>query len=71
MVEGLKGRVAQAEDFMHRVVEEAADAGGAQADGLGFEIENLCDRAGFPVKAAVKPIAELAQRIGEFSDKTQ
>ena len=38
---------------MHRVVEEAADAGAAHPGRFRFEVEDLADEAGFPQQAAV------------------
>jgi hypothetical protein len=41
VVEALKCGALQAQHFMHRVVEKAADAGAAHPGGLCFQIQNL------------------------------
>ncbi|HNI81428.1 MAG TPA: hypothetical protein PLX21_05875 [Rhodocyclaceae bacterium] len=41
------------DQFVHRVVEIAADAGAAQAHGLGLQIEHLAEEAGFPQQVAI------------------
>lgn len=47
MVEGVGIPLAGDDQFVHRVVEIAADAGAAQAHGLGLQIEHLAEEAGF------------------------
>ncbi|MEJ1964593.1 MAG: hypothetical protein WDO56_24810 [Gammaproteobacteria bacterium] len=40
---------------MKRVVEEAADAGAAQPERLGFEIQHVPEQSRFPMKLPVTP----------------
>ncbi len=55
MVEGLACFSGEAEEIMDRVVKEAADPGGSDARGFGFEVENLTDHARFPEQPTVDP----------------
>jgi hypothetical protein len=48
MVKALERVVRQADQFMHGIVEETADAGRPHALGFGFQVEDLPDHAGFP-----------------------
>src|SRR5688572_32620674 len=45
LLERFKLEDPQAEDQVHRVVEEAVDAGRAHAGGFGYEVEHLPDEA--------------------------
>ena len=56
-----------AEYLVHGLVEEAADAGAAQARRLGFEIQHLADQAGLPMKLAIAP-GSLADEWGELGE---
>jgi len=46
VVEALNSGVDDTEQFVHRVVEKAADAGAAQTRGFGRQVERLADQAG-------------------------
>ena len=48
MVEVLKNVVLDAEQVVEGIVKVAADAGAADAGGLGFQIEHLAEHARFP-----------------------
>src|SRR5204862_2419792 len=48
VIERLKLQVAETEHLVHRVVEEAADARGSDAGGLGLEVQHLPEHPGFP-----------------------
>ena len=54
MVKTLEIMVGHAENLMHGIVEEAADAGAADACGLRFQVEYLPDDAGFPEQAPIE-----------------
>ncbi len=71
MVERLKRIVAEAEDIVHGIIEEAADARGTKADGLSFQVKHLGYCTGLPVQAAVEPIAELPEWSRELRDEAQ
>lgn len=64
--------VADAEQFMHQVVEKAPNAGGPHAGSLGLEAKHLTDKATFPIEAWVvcRP-AQLESRIerGQHADR--
>ena len=55
VVEHLKAVAREPEDPVGEVVEEAADAGAADAACFGLEVEELSDDAGLPIQAAVEP----------------
>src|SRR5688500_607541 len=72
VVERLELEVPQAEHLVHRVVEEAADAGRAHAGGFGFEVEHLSEESGLPEEAAVERRPVLDQRrlvLGEHAER--
>ena len=50
----------QTEEFVHRFIVEAADAGGARAGGFRLQIENLPDHSGLPEQPAIEPVTPLA-----------
>ena len=54
--------------FMHRIVEEAADAGAGNARRCRFQIQDLTNQPCLPEQAAVGPVAFLIQRAGEIRD---
>ncbi len=49
----------KAEHAMHGIVKETANACGAIASGLGFQIQYLSNQPGFPKQAFLKPGAKL------------
>lgn len=55
VVEHLETVVRESEDLVCEVVQEAADAGAADAACFGFEVEDLSDDACLPIQAAVEP----------------
>src|SRR5437667_12759736 len=54
VIQRLEGEVPEVEDLVHRIVEEAADAGRAHARRLRLEVQHLPDRAQLPAKAPVE-----------------
>src|SRR5919108_3456199 len=68
VIDGLEREVGEAVDVVHRVVVEAADAGGAPPRRLRLEVEHLADRARFPVEAPIKPWAVGDQGVLIFGD---
>ena len=71
VIERLKFVVPQAEEFMYRVVEEAADACAANSSCFRFQVEILADHAGFPEKVAVEPRTVGTQRLLEIGDHAE
>ena len=55
VVEHLKAIAREPEDPVGEVVEEAADAGAADAACFGLKVEDLSDDACLPIQAAVEP----------------
>src|SRR5262245_28911267 len=55
MVQALPAHSLESKQPVHFVVEEAADAGGANSSGLRLEVQHLPDQAALPVEAAVHP----------------
>src|SRR5205807_1557648 len=55
VIQRLEREVPEAEDVVHRIVEEAADAGRAHAGRLRLEVQYLPDRARLPEEAPVEP----------------
>ena len=56
---------------MHRIVEEAADAGAGNPGRRRFQIQHLTDQPRLPEQAAVGPVAFLLQRAGEVRDHAE
>ena len=54
--------IVDAQHLVHRVVEEAADAGTSHSSGFGFQIQHLPDRATLPEQAPVVRGAVHGQR---------
>src|SRR5262249_13908942 len=52
----------QPEGLVREVVEEATDAGAADAARFRFEIQHLADDTGLPIQAAVEPPTGLLDR---------
>ncbi|MCY1392407.1 hypothetical protein D9M71_72780 [compost metagenome] len=59
MVKALPAAVGHFQQFMHRIVEVAADAGAGQPGRLGFQVEHLADLPALPVQARITPGALL------------
>src|SRR4051812_29755889 len=62
VIEDLEAVTRKLERPMRDVVEEAADAGGADTRRLGLEVELLAHDAGFPMETPVEPGAESFER---------
>src|SRR5882762_8503997 len=71
VIERLKACVVEPHDLVDRVVEEAANARGADSGRLGFQIKHLTDQPCLPKESAIEPRAVLAQAGFEFSDHPQ
>src|SRR5205823_11912880 len=72
VIQRLEGEVPEAEDLVHRIVEEAADAGRAHAGRLRLEVQHLPDRARLPEKAPVErrpTLDELCLVLGEHAER--
>ena len=68
MVDRAKVVAVDVGQFVHRGIEEAADAGAAQAMRLGLQVEQLTDRARFPVQEPPGQRAEVGQRRLELGE---
>ena len=71
MVKVLIFAVCEAENFVHRVVEVAADPGTSDAGGFSFQIEHLADDTRFPKEARIKPGAVKFQGFYVLSNHTK
>src|SRR5689334_15470470 len=71
VIEVLERDSVQAEQVVEGVVEVAADAGPADAGGLGFQVEDLAEDAGLPEEVAIPPGASVPDRAAEVSDHPQ
>src|SRR5262249_7447829 len=71
VIQALEGVIAKAEDVVHGIVVETADAGAACASGFGFEIEHLSHDPRFPEQAAVERVAERSQRRVEVGNHAE
>src|SRR6266850_3299577 len=72
VIQRLEGEVPEAEDVVHRIVEEAADAGRAHAGRLRLEVQHLPDRARLPEQAPVerRPVLDqLCLVLGEHAER--
>ena len=67
VIQALERVTGEPEHLVHRIVVEAADAGGARAGGFGLEIQHLADDAGFPEQVAVERRAEFVCRLASNS----
>ena len=71
MVKVLIFAVCEAENFVHRVVEVAADPGASDAGGFSFQIKHLADDTRFPKEARIKPGAVKFQGFQVLSNHTK
>ena len=68
MVQALVTHILDAKDLVDGIVEEAADAGAADAADFRLQIKDLPDRSAFPIKTAIKPRTMLLKRLSKGAD---
>ena len=71
VVKGLKAAIAEAEDLVHPIVEEAADPRRPHPGGLRLQVKDLTDRPGLPVQAVVEMRTVPAELRLERRDHTE
>src|SRR5262245_43719797 len=63
--------VGDAEHFVHGIVVETSDAGGASAGRFGFEVQHLSDEAGLPEEMPVEGRPKRVEAGVELRDHAE
>src|SRR5262245_8844993 len=71
VIQVLKLVAGQTQQVVKQVIEVAADAGGANAGGLGIEVEHLTGHAGRPGQSTIPPGVGRAQSRWEVGEHPQ